>query len=196
MLVVNKPSGLLSNPGRDPAHHDSILSRVRANWPGAELVHRLDMDTSGIMVVALNKAAERALKGQFQCRAVSKEYQAWVWGQPANAAGEIDLPLICDWPRRPLQKVCFEHGKPALTRYRVLSRAAEQTLVALYPVTGRSHQLRVHMLSLGHPILGDRFYGTPEIASAHRRLLLHANRLSLSHPQTSAPMEFAAAPGF
>lgn len=190
IIVVNKPSGLLSNPGRDPAHQDCVLSRVRESYPLAQIVHRLDMDTSGVMVLALRKKAERALKVQFQGRETRKVYRARVWGVPSPAEGEIDLPLICDWPNRPLQKVCHTTGKPSLTGYRVLSSDAHSSLVELYPVTGRSHQLRVHLLAIGHPILGDRFYAPAEVVAASERLLLHALELELSHPYSGERLQF------
>lgn len=192
MIVLNKPSGLLSNPGRAPEHQDSVLTRVRLQFPQAEIVNRLDMATSGLVVIALRKNAERALKTAFQQRLVKKVYRARVWGHPVAAEGEIDLPLICDWPNRPLQKVCHEQGKPALTRYRVLSSDAHSTLVELYPVTGRSHQLRVHMLALGHAILGDEFYAPEPALSASERLLLHALSLELPHPYSNEQIRFEA----
>ena len=153
IIVVNKPSGLLSVPGRAEEHRDSVMTRVQADFPVAESVHRLDMATSGVIVVALTKAAERELKRQFREREPKKSYIARIWGHMEHDEGLIDLPLICDWPNRPKQKVCFEHGKSAQTGYLVLSRDADgSTRVKLTPITGRSHQLRVHMLALGHPI--------------------------------------------
>ncbi|MBY5993552.1 bifunctional tRNA pseudouridine(32) synthase/23S rRNA pseudouridine(746) synthase RluA [Ferrimonas balearica] len=192
ILVVNKPSGLLSVPGRDPAHRDSVLSRAQERYDTAYDVHRLDMATSGVMVLALRKNAERELKRQFRDRETAKTYLARVWGHLAQPEGEVDLPLICDWPNRPKQKVCFEQGKPSQTRYRVLSQDAHSTLVELTPITGRSHQLRVHMLALGHPILGDNFYAAGEALAAAERLLLHAHTLSFKQPYTQAPLSFTA----
>lgn len=192
MAVINKPSGLLSNPGRDPGLQDSVQTRVKSLSPYAEPVHRLDMDTSGVLAIALRKKAESALKVQFQERQTQKIYRAQVWGQLPQSEGRIDLPLICDWPRRPLQKVCWETGKPSVTDYRVLSTDGRTSLVELYPVTGRSHQLRVHLLSLGCPILGDRFYAQGEALAASPRLALHALSLSLTHPQTQLPMTWVA----
>lgn len=196
IIVVNKPSGLLSNPGRDPAHQDCVLNRVLAEHPLAQIVHRLDMATSGVMVLALRKKAERALKIQFQYRETRKVYQARVWGVLAQTEGEIDLPLICDWPNRPRQMVCYEHGKPSLTRYRVLETDGVTSRVELYPVTGRSHQLRVHLMAIGHPILGDSFYASPEALAASDRLLLHALELEISHPYSEERMVFRADCGF
>lgn len=193
LLVVNKPAGLLSNPGRDPAMKDSVETRAKARInPYAELVHRLDMDTSGVLLLSLRKKAERALKMQFQERETRKVYRARVWGCPAGPEGEIDLPLICDWPNRPLQKVCLETGKPSLTRYRVLDTDGQTSLVELYPLTGRSHQLRVHLLSIGCPILGDRFYAEGEALAASPRLLLHAMMLEISHPHSGERLTFTA----
>jgi tRNA pseudouridine32 synthase / 23S rRNA pseudouridine746 synthase len=192
LLVLNKPAGLLSNPGRDPALHDSAESRAKELNPYAELVHRLDMDTSGVLLLTLRKKAERALKIQFQERQTRKVYRARVWGCPPELEGEINLPLICDWPNRPLQKVCFETGKPSLTRYRVLEQDQQTSLLELYPLTGRSHQLRVHLLSLGCPILGDRFYASGEALEASSRLLLHALELEVSHPYSGERLVFTA----
>ena len=150
IMVVNKPSGLLSVPGRLEEHKDSVMTRIQRDYPQAESVHRLDMATSGVIVVALTKAAERELKRQFREREPKKQYVARVWGHPSPAEGLVDLPLICDWPNRPKQKVCYETGKPAQTEYEVVEYAADNTArVVLKPITGRSHQLRVHMLALG-----------------------------------------------
>ncbi|SEQ18059.1 tRNA pseudouridine32 synthase / 23S rRNA pseudouridine746 synthase [Rosenbergiella nectarea] len=190
IIVVNKPSGLLSVPGRLPEHRDSIMTRIQRDFPGAESVHRLDMATSGVMVVALTKAAERELKRQFREREPSKTYIAQVWGQLLPDEGLIDLPLICDWPNRPKQKVCFETGKAAQTEWEVLERDAVSCRVQLKPITGRSHQLRVHMLAMGHPILGDNFYASPEAKALASRLLLHAERLTITHPVFGNSMTF------
>ncbi|KEY57596.1 bifunctional tRNA pseudouridine(32) synthase/23S rRNA pseudouridine(746) synthase RluA [Serratia sp. DD3] len=193
IIVVNKPSGLLSVPGRAPENHDSVLARVQAEFPAAQSVHRLDMATSGVIVVALTKAAERELKRQFREREPEKCYIAWVWGHIELDEGLVDLPLICDWPNRPLQKVCFTTGKAAQTHYQVLSRDADgSTRVKLTPITGRSHQLRVHMLALGHPILGDGFYAHPEAKSMAERLQLHAQELRITHPEFHTSMNFRA----
>lgn len=147
-MVVNKPSGLLSVPGRLDEHKDSVMTRIQRDYPQAESVHRLDMATSGVIVVALHKEAERELKRQFREREPKKQYVARVWGHPASEEGLVDLPLICDWPNRPKQKVCYETGKAAQTEYEVLEYAPDNTArVLLKPITGRSHQLRVHMLA-------------------------------------------------
>ena len=191
IIVVNKPSGLLSVPGRLPEHKDSVMTRIQQAFPDAESVHRLDMATSGVIIVALTKAAERELKRQFREREPKKSYVARVWGHPGQDKGLIDLPLICDWPQRPKQKVCFETGKAAQTEYEVLDYAADNSArVLLKPVTGRSHQLRVHMLALGHPILGDNFYAHDEARAMAPRLQLHAEMLTITHPQYQTPMTF------
>nr|WP_314264232.1 bifunctional tRNA pseudouridine(32) synthase/23S rRNA pseudouridine(746) synthase RluA [uncultured Moellerella sp.] len=196
IMVVNKPSELLSVPGKAPEHNDSIMSRVQHDFPAAESVHRLDMATSGVMAVALNKAAERELKRQFREREPKKSYIARVWGRLENEKGLIDLPLICDWPNRPKQKVCFETGKSAQTEYEVLEYEEQATRVLLSPITGRSHQLRVHMLALGHPILGDRFYAHEQARALASRLQLHAQELLITHPAYGTPMHFSCKADF
>ncbi|WP_338657818.1 bifunctional tRNA pseudouridine(32) synthase/23S rRNA pseudouridine(746) synthase RluA [Yersinia enterocolitica] len=197
IMVVNKASGLLSVPGRAPENKDSVMTRIQADFPTAESVHRLDMATSGVIVVALTKAAERELKRQFREREPKKFYIARVWGHLAQDEGLIDLPLICDWPNRPKQKVCYETGKPSQTLYQVLSRDADgSTRVKLSPITGRSHQLRVHMLAIGHPILGDGFYAHPEAKAMASRLQLHAQELCITHPEFGTVMHFKCEPEF
>lgn len=191
LVVLNKPSGLLSVPGKAPEHFDSLQYRVQRVWPQATVVHRLDMATSGVMVMALTKAAQRELNRQFQQRLTAKRYIALVQGQPQANIGSIELPLICDWPNRPKQKVCFEYGKPSLTHFRVLQRYSDYTRLELEPVTGRSHQLRVHMQAIGHPILGDKFYATAKTPAAPR-LQLHAAELMLWHPVSGTRLQFAA----
>ncbi|MBV2127643.1 RluA family pseudouridine synthase [Arsukibacterium indicum] len=192
IIVLNKPSGLLTNPGRGPHLADCLLSRVQAEFKLAQLVHRLDLSTSGVVVIALRRKAERELKRQFAERIVKKRYLAVVAGQPAADEGSIDLPLAVDPERAPRQKVCSKTGKTALTHYRVLQQLNNAALVELRPVTGRSHQLRVHMLALGHPILGDAFYAPAVIKAAAPRLLLHAASLQLLHPYSGQPLEFTA----
>lgn len=192
VIVVNKPSGLLSVPGKAPEHRDSLITRIQRVYPEARIVHRLDMATSGVMVVAQHKDSHRQLSRQFELRQTAKRYFARVAGVPAQSSGSVDLPLICDWPNRPKQKVDFESGKPALTHYKVVQRDATEALVALIPITGRSHQLRVHMLELGHPILGDRLYGTPSVIASAPRLQLHAETLSFTHPANGKRMQFSA----
>jgi tRNA pseudouridine32 synthase / 23S rRNA pseudouridine746 synthase len=198
MIVVNKPSGLLSVPGRGDDKHDCMASRVQADFADALIVHRLDMETSGLLVFARGPAAHRALSEAFQNRRVGKQYIAVVDGRLEASSGEVDLPLICDWPNRPLQKVDHEIGKPSLTRYAMLDHdtATNATRVALEPVTGRSHQLRVHMLSLGHAILGDMLYASESVQKKASRLLLHASVLSLPHPVSGKKITFNSAANF
>lgn len=197
IMVVNKPSGLLSVPGRLEEHKDSIMTRIQRDYPSAESVHRLDMATSGVLVVALTKGAERELKRQFREREPKKQYVARIWGHPQQEEGLIDLPLICDWPNRPKQKVCYETGKPAQTEYQVLEYLTDNTArILLKPITGRSHQLRVHLQALGHPILGDRFYATPEALALAPRLQLHAASLTITHPKYGSSMTFKAPADF
>ncbi len=191
ILVLNKPSGLLSVPGNQPQYYDSAMSRVKDKYGFCEPAHRLDMATSGILLFAMSKAADKALKRQFRQREVSKSYQALLWGHLANDEGTVSLPLICDWENRPRQKICFVQGKSAVTTYQVLARLPDnRTRVRLTPVTGRSHQLRLHMLALGHPILGDKFYAHPLAKAMSSRLCLHAERLQISHPLSGELMCF------
>lgn len=192
VVVVHKPAGLLSVPGRDPLNHDSVLSRLQADYVQPIIVHRLDMSTSGVMVIALHKAAAGALGKQFEARTVGKRYVAVVDGLVESNGGELDWPLVCDWPNRPLQMVCYTHGKPALTVYTVLQRDVDQqrTRVSLVPHTGRSHQLRVHMRELGHAILGCELYAPDAACYAAERLLLHAEHLAFVHPVTAEPLSF------
>jgi len=196
-IVLNKASGILSVPGRLPEHQDCLQNRVKRILPTATIVHRLDMATSGLMIMALNKPAHVAISRQFEQRKTKKTYLARVFGLIELNEGSVDLPLICDWPNRPKQMVDHENGKKSLTHYRVLHRndsTDEQasTLVELTPVTGRSHQLRVHMLALGHPILGDRLYASKEALAMRDRLQLHALKLSLFHPSTEQAIAFNA----
>ncbi len=191
LLLVDKPAGLLSVPGKGEHLADCLLARVQAVFPDALLVHRLDRDTSGVMVFALTRHAQRHLGMQFEKRQVKKTYIARVWGHVAEKTGTVDLPLIVDWPNRPRQMVDHENGKPALTEWRVLRHEENATRVRLFPKTGRSHQLRVHMQAIGHPILGDPFYATGE-ARAAPRLMLHAESLRLRHPDGGRGMTFRA----
>jgi len=195
LVVLNKPSGLLTVPGRLPEHQDCLQNRVKRVLPSATIVHRLDMATSGIIIMALNKAAHVEISRQFEKRLTEKYYIARVFGNVEDDNGSVDLPLICDWPNRPKQKVCYEHGKKSLTHYRVLSRDIKNenspsTLVELTPITGRSHQLRVHMLAIGHPILGDRLYAHEQALSASTRLQLHAKMLTLTQPVSQEKLTF------
>ena len=182
VLVIDKPSGLLSVPGKTPDLDDCVEARAKAWLRSAHIVHRLDMDTSGLIILARSKAGQRDLSKQFEQREIAKTYMAIIWGGPDADEGVIDLPLIADWPRRPLQKVCHETGKKAVTHWQVVRRDTKTSLVRLKPETGRSHQLRVHMLSLGHPIIGDPFYAEGDALAASPRLELHATELGWRCP--------------
>lgn len=192
ILVIDKPAGLLSVPGRGPDKADCAETRARHLHPQARIVHRLDMDTSGVMVLALDPEAQARLSAQFETRRTDKRYIARVMGHVAAEEGEIALPLVTDWPNRPKQMVCHARGRPALTRWQVMAREDGATRLALMPVTGRSHQLRVHMAAIGHPILGDPLYGPPEAREAAPRLQLHAEHLAFFHPEDLARVGFHA----
>ena len=192
VLVVNKPSGLLTVPGKELKHHDSLELRVKIEYPNSFLVHRLDMDTSGVVIFALSKSTQRSLNLQFEKRIVKKLYEARVFGNIKEDNGFIDLPLIVDWPNRPLQKIDAKEGKSALTHWQVLDREGDVTRVALMPETGRTHQLRVHMMSLGHTILGDRFYGNVAEINLANELQLHAKDLMIIHPKNGKKITFKA----
>ncbi len=194
-VVLVKPPGLLSEPGRGPDKRDSLLIRAQAQYPDARIVHRLDMLTSGVIVLARETLAHAVLSEAFRERAVDKRYAALVHGRPARDEGEIDLPLTVDWPNRPRQVVCRDTGKPSLTHYRVVGETHIDgvgllTRIALAPVTGRTHQLRVHLAALGCPIAGDPFYGREDDASP--RMMLHACELRFAHPRTGEPLAFAS----
>ncbi|MEP2530244.1 RluA family pseudouridine synthase [Shimia sp.] len=191
IVVVDKPAGLLSVPGRGPHLADCLLSRIQAAFPTALLVHRLDRDTSGVMVFALTPHAQRDLSMQFEKRKTRKTYVARVDGHLEPKTGTVDLPLIVDWPNRPRQMVDHETGKPALTDWRVLRHGEGESRVRLMPRTGRSHQLRVHMLALGHVILGDPLYAEGA-AAQFDRLMLHSEELRLNHPESGRGMGFRA----
>lgn len=194
LLVVNKPAGLLSVPGRGEDKHDCLITRVHKEFADALIVHRLDMDTSGLLVLARGAEMQRQLSILFQSRKVHKRYEAVVAGRIVAEQGKIDLPLVLDWPNRPLHIVDHATGKPSLTHYRVLGYDAAQdtTRVELEPVTGRTHQLRVHLQHLGHPILGDTLYAQPERRDQAPRLLLHARELAFRHPITYEDFDFEA----
>lgn len=191
-LIISKPSGLLSVPGRKEEHQDSLQNRVLMEYPKARIVHRLDMDTSGLMVIALNADTHRNLGLQFERRQTQKEYIARIWGILSDDKGEVDLPLICDWPNRPLQMINLTHGKQAKTLWEVSDRDVDGnvTRVTLFPITGRTHQLRVHMAEIGHPILGDDFYAHEPAFRAEKRLQLHAHRLMINHPESGEKIWF------
>ncbi len=189
LLVVDKQAGLLSVPGKGEHLADCLLSRLQVMFAETLLVHRLDRDTSGLMVFAKTPHAQRHLGLQFEKRMVKKTYVARVWGVPAEKSGTIDLPLIVDWPNRPRQKVCHETGRSAVTEWRRLRVDGDTARLRLYPRTGRSHQLRVHCLELGHPILGDPFYATGP-ARDFPRLMLHAEELRIKHPEGGRSIRF------
>ncbi|HET8710395.1 MAG TPA: RluA family pseudouridine synthase [Spongiibacteraceae bacterium] len=194
LIVVDKPYGLLSVPGRDPANRDCVPSRLQAEFGDLRIVHRLDFDTSGLMILARDAATHRHLNRQFEQREVEKYYEALVWGLPIENEGKIDLPICVDWPNRPRKIVDFIDGKPAQTLYRVLERNAQKNIsrVELKPITGRSHQLRVHLAEIGHPILGCPFYAHDAAKNAYSRLTLHAKALELTHPATKEKLRFHA----
>jgi tRNA pseudouridine32 synthase/23S rRNA pseudouridine746 synthase len=190
ILVVDKPSGLLSVAGKDPALADCLAWRAEERFPGARIVHRLDKDTSGVMVLGLSKRAISGLGIQFEKRQTKKAYVARVWGELEGETGRVDLPLAVDWENKPRQRIDFEQGRVAQTDWRVLARAPGITRVALVPRTGRTHQLRVHMMAIGHPILGDAFYATGAAKTAAERLQLHAEQLSFTHPGDGRMQDF------
>lgn len=197
LLVVNKPARLLTVPGRHPANRDCLISRVQCEFPGAQVVHRLDYDTSGLVLLPLHKSALSALSQQFQARTIAKHYQALVAGVMPEG-GEINLPIAADTENRPLYKICVATGKPSKTLYQCLSvdAAKSQSRVLLEPVTGRSHQLRLHLVSIGFPILGDEFYAPAEVQQQASRLCLHACFIRFLHPRTLQWLEFEQAPPF
>lgn len=201
LLVLEKPSGLLSVPGRGPDKQDCLSARVQAIYPEALVVHRLDQDTSGLLIMARGIEAQRRLSKLFETRQVKKRYLAVVSGQPlltqahveADAQGwrTIDGPILLDWERRPLH-IIHPDGKASRSRWRALQSSDTATLVELEPVTGRTHQLRVHLQSVGHPMLGDSLYAPPDIKALSPRLLLHAQALEFPHPFTDSWMAFNA----
>ncbi len=192
ILVIDKPAGLLTVPGRGEDLADCLITRVQGLYPEALLVHRLDRDTSGVIVFALTRHAQRDLSAQFEARKTKKAYRARLWGHLEPKAGTVDLPLIVDWPNRPRQHVDHENGKPARTDWKVLGHDEDGTTrVRLFPMTGRSHQLRVHMMELGHPILGDPLYAEGQ-ARDYPRLMLHAESLRFNHPESGKGMTFTA----
>lgn len=195
LLVLRKPSGLLCVPGKGPDKQDCLSTRAQEHWPGALIVHRLDQATSGLVLMARHLQAQRRLSQAFAQRQVAKRYQAVVQGQISVADGawhSIDLPIAADWARRPLRIIDAEKGKPSLTHWRALAHdtAAGLTHVELEPVTGRTHQLRVHLAAVGHPILGDALYADAATQARSPRLLLHARALAFAHPGTGATMHF------
>jgi tRNA pseudouridine32 synthase / 23S rRNA pseudouridine746 synthase len=199
LIVLDKPAGMLSVPGRGPDKADCVAERVRRQAAAdALVVHRLDMATSGVMVMARGAAAQRSLSCAFEQREVDKRYLAVVHGLVAADSGAIDAPLAADWPNRPLQRVDHECGRPSLTRFQVLSRdaASARSRLELQPVTGRSHQLRVHLAFIGHPIVGDGLYGPPSTETASLRMLLRAWWIELPHPLRNERLRYTTSPSF
>lgn len=194
LLVVDKPAMLLTVPGRHPANFDCLITRVQQQFPTAQVVHRLDYDTSGLVLLPLHKKALSDLSKQFQARTIEKHYQALVGGELLPENGSIDLPIAADAERRPLYKICQQNGKASLTHYQRLHYDATEDLsrVLLKPVTGRSHQLRLHLASIGHAISGDTLYASAELASRRDRLCLHAAWIRFVQPRTGQPLEFTA----
>lgn len=183
LIALNKPSGLLSVPGRGESKQDCLISRLQLEFPQALVIHRLDMPTSGILLFALNKEMQKRMGMLFEKKKIYKEYIAKVHGILGEKKGIINQPLITDWINRPRQKIDYKTGKPSQTKYTLLSTDNKNnSLVMLQPITGRSHQLRVHMSSLGHAILGDELYGTSQTRNASQRLLLHAQKIEFIHP--------------
>lgn len=195
IVVVDKPAGLLSVPGRGPHLADCLISRIAEIYPAVLLVHRLDRDTSGVMVFAVTREAQKALGQQFERKQTQKTYVARVSGRLEADSGTVNLPLIVDWPNRPKHMVCHETGKPAQTDWRVVDRLSHETRVSLTPKTGRTHQLRLHMMALGHPVLGDPFYASGADADFDR-MMLHSETLSLTHPGSGEPVSFCAPAAF
>lgn len=183
LIVADKPAGLLSVPGKGPDKADCLIARLQRLYARVLLIHRLDTDTSGVIVFARTSAAQVALARQFERRETGKVYAARVWGSVAGDRGTVDLPLAVDWPNRPRQHVDHVNGRVAVTDWQVMAQGEEETRMRLMPRTGRTHQLRVHMAELGHPILGDPLYAHPQ-AAAHPRLMLHAGQLVFRHPET------------
>jgi tRNA pseudouridine32 synthase/23S rRNA pseudouridine746 synthase len=196
LLLVRKPDLLLSVPGRHPLNKDCLITRLQEDFPSATIVHRLDLDTSGIMVIPLNKPTHAHISRQFQERKVAKTYTAVVFGQVADDAGVVDLPIARDWENRPRQIICRERGKNALTHFEVVTRDSDRTRMLLKPVTGRTHQLRIHMRELGHPILGCDMYAHEEALTMAPRLMLHATTLGFEHPNTGQWLSRESPPDF
>jgi tRNA pseudouridine32 synthase/23S rRNA pseudouridine746 synthase len=196
IIIVNKPSGLLSVPGKRDEHKHCALSHLHLSHPDALIVHRLDMDTSGILLLARNKPSHRNLSIQFQERRINKVYYAHCAGVLEKPSGAINLPMRCDWERRPRQIIDFVSGRSAQTEWQLVKQMGDYFSVNLHPVTGRSHQLRLHMKSLGHPILGDNFYSDANSYLMAPRLLLHAQELSFHHPTINKKITITKAAAF
>ena len=198
LVVLNKPTGLLSVPGVGPDKKDCLSSRVQHQFPTATVVHRLDRDTSGLMIMALNPDIHRALSTLFEHRKVGKMYHAVVFGTPKTTAGTIDLPIYRDWTKHdpPMYKIDHEKGKPSITHWEIQQTYSDRALLQLTPETGRSHQLRLHLLTIGHPILGDNIYAPAEAKQLANRLMLHASTLNFVHPATNDDVHFRADAAF
>jgi len=192
IIIVDKPANMLSVPGRTPDKQDCLIHRVQKLFSEARIVHRLDFATSGLMVIAQNRESHRELSRQFENRETEKAYVAKVFGQPEPASGVLDQPMRCDWERRPLQIVDYQLGKKALTHWRIIERFENSCLVELTPTTGRTHQLRVHMQAMGHPILGDELYAHEAAYLMADRLNLHAKELIINHPVENSRMTFSS----
>ncbi|MFN3826636.1 MAG: pseudouridine synthase [Micavibrio sp.] len=192
LLVLDKQSGLLHVAGKHPSLSDCLEARAREQFPSVSIIHRLDKDTSGVVLMALNKEAHAYVAKQFEFRTSKKSYVARVWGLIKEDSGHIDLPMATDWERRPRQKVDYERGRPSQTDWVVLERETENniTRVRLFPRTGRTHQLRVHMMMMGHPIVGDPFYAEGAALEAADRLQLHAEEVIFKHPETKEECRF------
>jgi tRNA pseudouridine32 synthase/23S rRNA pseudouridine746 synthase len=191
LVVLNKPSGLLAVPGRGPDLQDCLSARVQTMLPAARVVHRLDRDTSGLMVMALDEESQRELSRQFAERTVDKRYVAVVLGSPRGDEGAIDLPMRKDFDRPPRHRIDSVHGRPSLTHWQVISRLGDRTRLDVRPLTGRSHQIRLHLATIGHPVLGDNLYATATARAMAERLLLHAEELSLAHPGSGARLTWS-----
>ncbi len=193
IIIVDKPANMLSVPGRTPDKQDCLIHRVQKRFHEARIVHRLDFSTSGLMVIAQNQESHRKLGRQFENRETEKTYVAKVYGQPEQTSGVLNLPLRCDWERRPLQIIDHQQGKEAKTHWRIIERLENSCLLELSPTTGRTHQLRVHMQAMGHPILGDELYAHEAAYSMADRLNLHAKELIINHPAGNNRMTFSSA---
>lgn len=191
-IILDKQSGLLSVPGKDPCLFDCLEKRARETYPTASTIHRLDKDTSGLVVMGRNKPAHAKIGKQFEDRTAKKSYIARVWGDVKDDSGHIDLPIAVDWERKPRQRIDPVHGRPSQTDWDVIARENGVTRMRLYPRTGRTHQLRVHMLAIGHPILGDNFYAEGDVLDAAPRLQLHAEELVFAHPEDGRECRFIA----
>ncbi len=196
IIVLNKPSGLLTVAGRGPANQVNLASIVQGHFPDALVVHRLDRDTSGLIIMGRGVEAQRKLSRQFEQRTVAKRYVAMVVGCPHLSQGRIDMPIRKDFERPPRHRIDFAQGRPAVTDWRIVARDADRTRLELAPLTGRSHQLRLHLAEIGYPVLGDPLYGSEEALSMSDRLMLHASRLGLTHPETHAAMEWVSVAPF